>query len=233
MKKPAVDYRTFRFSKLNTPEFSHLKLLSAWILYFIAYFLTERLIPADRCTVIHCALDDRIPFCEWFAIFYVLWYALVAGSLLYLALYNVEGFRNLMKFIIITQVAATAVYILFPSRQDLRPETFPRDNFLTRVMAGIYAIDTPTNVCPSLHVAYSLAIASVFTKEKDLSPVWKTAIVVLVILICLSTAFVKQHSVVDIFCALCLGILAEALVYGLPIPIRKVENYDTTDGFHG
>ena len=28
MKQPVVDYRKFRFSKLNDPEFSHLKLLA-------------------------------------------------------------------------------------------------------------------------------------------------------------------------------------------------------------
>ncbi len=40
MKKPMVDYRQFRFSKLNSQEFSHLKLLGGWIVYFILYFLT-------------------------------------------------------------------------------------------------------------------------------------------------------------------------------------------------
>lgn len=216
MRKPVVDYRKFRFSKLNTPEFSHVKYLFAWIVYFIFYYLTEQYIPAEKCYVMHCVLDDMIPFCEWFAVFYVGWYALVAGSLIYFGLYNVEGFKNLMKFIIVTQVVAMAVYIFFPNRQDLRPISFPRDNFLTRVMAGLYAIDTNTNVCPSLHVAYSLGIASSFVKEKDISVFWKTVIVILVILICMSTAFVKQHSVIDIFCGILLGLLAEFLVYGKP-----------------
>ena len=40
MKKPVVDYRKFRLSKINTPEYSHLKLLLAWAGYFLAYFLT-------------------------------------------------------------------------------------------------------------------------------------------------------------------------------------------------
>lgn len=216
MKKPQVDYRQFRFSKLNTPEFSHLKLLSAWLFYFLFYFLTENLIPAEECFVMHCALDDAIPFCEYFAFFYVFWYFLVAGSLLYFALYNVEGFRNLMKYIIVTQVVAMAVYIFFPNRQDLRPEVFPRDNFFTHVMALLYSIDTSTNVCPSLHVAYSLAIASAFLKEKDLSRFWKAGIVTVVVLICMSTAFVKQHSVIDIFCGILTGLVAELLVYGKP-----------------
>lgn len=216
MKKPVVDYRRFRFSKLNNPEFSHLKLLSAWIVYFLFYFLTEHLIPEESCALMHCALDDRIPFCEYFAVFYVFWYALVAGSLVYFGLYNVEAFRNLMKYIIVTQVVAMAVYIFFPNRQDLRPEVFPRDNFWTHVMAGLYAIDTSTNVCPSLHVAYSLGIASTFLKDSEVSAGWKTAIVITVVMICLSTAFVKQHSVLDILAGSLLGLLQSIWCMGTP-----------------
>ena len=47
MRKPEIDYRTFRLSKLNDPQFAHLKLLGGWIGYFIMYFLTENLIPAE------------------------------------------------------------------------------------------------------------------------------------------------------------------------------------------
>lgn len=214
MKKPVVDYRTFRLSKLNDPEFSHLKLLGGWIMYFIFYFLTENLIPAERCTPMHCIFDDMIPFREEFVIFYVGWYVLIAGSLVYFALYNIEGFRNLSKYIIVTQVVAMAAYILFPSRQDLRPEVFPRENFFTWVVNILYTVDTNTGVCPSLHVAYSLGIASTFLKDRDVKAWWKVTVVVLAILISLSTAFIKQHSVVDIFAALALGVLAEALVFG-------------------
>ena len=39
-KTPVVDYRRFRLSKLNEPEFSHLKLLGGWIFYFLMYFIT-------------------------------------------------------------------------------------------------------------------------------------------------------------------------------------------------
>lgn len=214
MRKPVVDYRTFRLSRLNEPEFSHLKLLGGWIVYFIFYFLTENLIPAERCTPMHCIFDDMIPFREEFVLFYVGWYVLIVFSLLYFMLYNVEGFKNLCKYIMITQAVAMAVYIFYPTRQDLRPEVFPRDNFFTWMIGIIYSFDTSTGVCPSLHVAYSLGIGSVFLKEKSVSRLWKAVIVFLVVMISLSTAFVKQHSVVDIFAALALGVLAEILVYG-------------------
>lgn len=213
MRKPAVDYRSFRLCKISDPQFAHLKLLLGWIVYFILYFLTENLIPAEKCTPVHMWLDDVIPFCEWFVIPYVFWYVLIVISLGYFLLYNVDSFKRLQIFIIITQVIAMAIYIIFPSRQDLRPAEFPRDNILTQCVALIYSADTNTGVCPSLHVAYSIGIASVWLKEKGVSRWWKVFILVAVILICLATMFIKQHSAVDFFAAIPVCLIAEGFVY--------------------
>ena len=214
MKKTVVDYREFRLFRLNEPRFAHLRLLGGWIVYLLLYFITENLIPAERCHVIHCALDDMIPFREGFLIFYCYWYALLAGSLLYFLLYDILSFKRLQIYIMITQAVAMLAYILFPSVQLLRPDSFERDNLLTRLAAFIYAFDTPTGVCPSLHVAYSLGIASVWCHRRNTSLAWKCFMVFSAVAISLSTAFVKQHSVVDIFAALPVGLLAEYLVFG-------------------
>lgn len=213
MKKPVVDYRRLRFSNLNSPQFSHLKLLLGWVGYFILYFLTENLIPAENCHVIHCALDDVIPFCEWFLLPYVFWYALIVFSLGYFLLYDVDSFKKLQTYIIITQVIAMIVYIVYPNCQNLRPAEFSRDNFLTDCIGFLYSFDTNTGVCPSLHCAYSIGIASVWFKSKDTSWIWKAFVLVAVILICLSTMFIKQHSAVDFFAALPVCLIAEILVF--------------------
>lgn len=214
MRKPVVDYRTFRLSKVNDPQFAHLKLLLGWVIYFLFYILTENLIPPEKCHVIHCALDDRIPFNEWFFIPYTFWYLLIAITLVYFALYDIENFTGFQIFIIVTQVVAMAVYIIYPSRQDMRPVSFPRDNLLTRYAALIYSVDTSTGVCPSLHVAYSIGIASAWLKEKNASHPWKIFVVGSAILISISTTFVKQHSAVDVLAALPVGLLAEIIAYG-------------------
>lgn len=213
MKKPEVDYRQFRFRRIGQPQFRHLLLLLGWVGYFALYFLTENLIPRERCVSVWCPLDDRIPFCEWFVIPYVGWYGLIVFSLGYFLLYDVDSFKRLQIYIIITQVVAMGVYILFPSCQDLRPEMMPRENLLTGAVELLYAFDTSTNVCPSLHVAYSLGIASVWLKKKAASAVWKGCVVVMVVLICLSTAFIKQHSVLDGLAALPVCLLAEWIVW--------------------
>lgn len=216
MKKPVVDYREFRLSKLNDPKFSHLKLLFGWVAYFVLYFLTENLIPAEKCHPVHCLLDDIVPFCEVFVIPYVGWYLLIVASLLYFALYNIQNFKRLQTYIIITQAIAMVIYILYPSRQDLRPEVFPRENVFTGIIGLLYTFDTNTGVCPSLHVAYSIGIASTWLREPTASRLWKILAVILAILISLSTAFIKQHSVVDIFAALPVCLLAEWLVFFRP-----------------
>ncbi len=209
MKEPVVDYRTFRFSRIAEPQFRHLLYLISWIGYFSLYILTENMIPYERCYPVHCTLDDLIPFCEYFVIPYVGWYALIVGSLIYFALYNPKNFENMSKYIIVTQLVAMAIYIIFPNRQDLRPDIFIRENVFTDLVGLLYTVDTSTNVCPSLHVAYSLGIASTWIREDSASKLLKTGIVVFCILVCISVVFVKQHSVVDILVAIPVCMLAE------------------------
>ena len=213
MRKPEVDYRNFRLKKINEKEYCHLKLLFGWVVYFALFFLTERYIPAEKCHPVHMFLDDWIPFCEWFLIPYVFWYGLILFTLVWFARYNVQGFRAFQGYIMITQFLAIAIYILYPTRQDLRPEAFVRENFLTKGVSFLYSVDTSTGVCPSLHVAYSFGIFSVWSKEKTVSLWWKLFVLFAVVMICLSTVFIKQHSAVDFFAAIPVCLIAEGVIY--------------------
>ena len=214
LRKPVRDYRKFKLSAINEPKYEHLKLLGGWIVYFALYFVTENLIPVSACHVVHSAVDDMIPFNEYFLLFYCWWYALIVISLGYFLLYDIRKFKELQVFIMITQAIAMLIYIVYPSVQLLRPAVMPHDNFLCSLMSFIYAFDTPTGVCPSLHVAYSLGIGTVWCKYKDASWWWKAFVVASVIMISISVMFVKQHSFVDVVAAIPLGIIAYALVYG-------------------
>ena len=218
---PAPNYRKLRLRNITSPEFNHLLLLFGWVGYFILYFLTENLIPREACFRIHIFLDDLIPFCEVFVVPYVFWYFLIVWSLVYFAIYDVASFRKLMVFLIVTQITAMAIYILFPNRQDLRPKVFPRENIFTSVIGWLYALDTDTNVCPSLHVAFSIGIASVWLKRKRSRAATKIFIVLCAVLICLSTVFIKQHSALDGIAAIPVCLLAEFICYPIPQKRKK------------
>ena len=223
MNRQPYDYSGFSLKKLNEPRFAHVKLLGGWLAYFALYFITENLIPAERCYPIHCRLDDLIPFNEYFLFFYVGWYFLVFGALAYTFFFDVPAFKKVQTFIMITQAVAMLCYIVWPSRQDLRPEVFERENILTALMAFIYSFDTSTGVCPSLHVAYSLGILSVGLKDRRLAPVWKIALTLFVLGVCAAVCFVKQHSAVDVFAALPVCLLAEILLYGKDYWLPKLK----------
>ena len=138
MIKPSVDYRQFRFSRLNTPEFSHVWLLLYWPLFGLGFSYVERFYPVAHYINMHCALDDLIPFNEWFLIPYLFWFVYLIGAVAYTFFFDVPGFRRMMRFVMITYSVTLIIYFLFPTCQMLRPEVFPRDNALTRFIAGFY-----------------------------------------------------------------------------------------------
>ena len=214
-KTDMVDYRRFRFSRLNTPEFEHLKLLAFWPVYGLMFLTVERLWIRDAYTPVHCALDDAIPFCEYFLIPYLFWFIYLTGVLLYTLLFDPEAFKRMMRFIMVSYSAAILIYILFPNCQELRPLGFERDNILTRFIRRFYEFDTNTNVCPSIHVIGSAAaMFGAWDSRHFRSPGWRAAFGAAAVLISVSTVFIKQHSVLDLLAAVPICALAYLIAYG-------------------
>lgn len=218
MKK--TDFRGFTLNKLNTEEYSHLKLLLYWPLYGLVFWFVERAYRPGAYIVMHCSLDNMIPFCEYFLIPYLFWFVYLTGSIAYTLFCDVPVFRKQMRFIIITYSVTMLIYLIFPTCQHLRPAVFARDNILTRFMAYFYAFDTDTNVCPSLHVIGSFAaMLALWETERFSSPAWRAANVVCCVLICVSTVFVKQHSVLDMLAALPLCMIGGCISFR---PVRRM-----------
>lgn len=219
-----VNYREFRFSKLNTPQFSHLKLLVFWPIYGIMFLFVERFTTNRAWNVMHCALDDKIPFCEYFLIPYMFWFVYLVGMLLYTLLCDIPSFKRLMWFTIFTYSVTVFIYLIYPTSQELRPTDFMRDNFFTRFLADFYQFDTNTNVNPSIHVIGSLAVMFTAWNSKRFkhSVPWKVAFTLVGLLICVSTLFIKQHSVIDIACAALLSLIF--------YPVMSIDYRDAASG---
>lgn len=215
MKKAVmVDFRKFRFSKLNTPEFGHLKYLAYWPIFGLLFLTVERLWIRESYYPVSCSLDDRIPFCEYFLIPYLFWFVFLVGIHIYTLLYDTESFKRLMRFIIISYSAAMLIYILFPNCQELRPVVFERDNIFTRFIEGFYQFDTNTNVCPSIHVIGSVAVMLCAWHSKHFSTAgWRITFGIVAMLISVSTVFLKQHSVLDILAAIPICVAAYRMSY--------------------
>lgn len=216
-----VDYRKLRPSNITSPEYRHLLLLLYWPIYGLTFLILERGLTLTYHPV-ESALDAKIPFCEYFVPAYYFWFVFLIGIHFYTAFFDVPAFKKLMYFIIITYTLTSIIYIIYPTKQELRPAEFARDNIFVIIVKGLYDFDTNTNVCPSLHVIGSFAVLFTSRHCGRLRTFWRQlGFISATVLICLSTVFLKQHSVIDIWAALAVCAVAYPFAYMLPDKLKN------------
>lgn len=219
-----VDYRRLRLNNITSPEFRHLAWLLYWPVYLLAFMLIERLCPAADYHTVHCALDDLIPFCEWFIFPYMAWHVSLLWMTLYSLAYDVGAFRRFMQYLILTTSITVVIYIIWPTQQLMRPDlsALGRDNLLTRAAGLIYTVDTNTNVCPSLHCIGAFAVMfAALDMPRFRTRGWTVFFTIFALLICASTVFMKQHSAMDFFFAIPLIVIGWLIVYLPQMKKRK------------
>lgn len=195
-------------------------LLLFFPVYLLLYFAAEHYVTTDYW-VSWCALDDLIPFVQEFVYFYLLWFPLMIGMTLWLLVKDARAFWRYGITLIITTLIGYAIFFIFPSGQDLRPAEVDGGGLSGFIMRIIYSVDTNTNVFPSLHVVGTLvAVAGAFDTDTIAKPL-KWVIAVVGTLICLSTVFIKQHSVLDILGAVAVFVPVWLAVYIIPDWLRR------------
>ena len=181
--------------------------------YLLAFFLLEAFISGDGSYwSSYIFLDDYIPFLEGFVIFYCLWYPFMIIPGLYLFFKDIPEFKKYIWYLICAFAICFAVYILIPNGQDLRPAVFERNNIFTGIVGLIYSADTNTNVFPSMHVAGALGAAAAFFRTDGLKK-YRAVSVITAVLICASTVFIKQHSLLDVFGGIVVWLISYIAVY--------------------
>ena len=183
--------------------------------YLLWYIWIEKR-PMPEYYVVYTPLDDWIPFCEWFILPYVCWYGYMFVVGMYLMTQDHGEFLRCCVFVFGGLSLCLLICTVFPNGQNLRPKVFPRENLLTSLIQGIYAADTNTNVLPSMHVLGSLAIHTAVHRSQ--TPILckrgvRLASLILCVLICISTVFVKQHSVLDGLAAIVLFVPLDVWIY--------------------
>lgn len=104
----------------------------------------------------------------------------------------------------------------YPNGTDLRVEVDPNKNVFCYLVQMIHNSDTPANVFPSIHVYNSLGVhISVMNSERLRNHKWvRRSSFIIMVAICMSTVFLKQHSVVDVTGAMVLAYVMYQFVYG-------------------
>ena len=162
--------------------------------------------------MMHCALDDAIPFVPAFIIPYLMWYAYVPIMLAAVCFLDKKYFPRQCAAFFGGAWACIAVLIAFPTAVDFRPDAAGDGAFLF----------------PSLHCYEALCVhltAFSCPRLKKMTA-FRVASAAMTILICLSTVFIKQHSALDLAAG-----CAAALIAALPVMVlnrRRPKNDNKT-----
>lgn len=184
------------------------------LLYMMAFQYVEQ--RKVRPNIIHVTLDDYIPFCEYFIIPYLLWFAYIAATVFYFAFIN-ENKKEYWQLIFTLGIGMTLfilISLLYPNGQNLRP-ALTGDSIFIKLVENLYKIDTPTNILPSIHVFNSTACCIAIFRHKAFKKhkIFLGATALLTVLIILATVFLKQHTLVDVFAAFALNMICFQLLY--------------------
>lgn len=193
-------------------------IFSYFIFYLIWFNALEKNITVHFTPVRHL-FDSYIPFNEWFLIPYLLWFLYIFVTIMYFFFTSKTEFYQICTYLFAGMTICLIVYTLWPNGHYLRPniDSLGRSNILTKGVKLLYQTDTSTNVCPSIHVFNSIGAYIAIAKNEKLSSNYyiKYSALILTILICMSTCFLKQHSIIDVFWAMLLNLIMYLVVYVL------------------
>ena len=111
-------------AKLNEIiKHGHLGIIAA---FFAIYMVTFSYIENRDVHhyIVHTVLDEKIPFCEYFIIPYLLWFIFVAVTVLYFMFFNQNKWKEYYQLMITLGIGMTlflVISLVFPNGQDLRP----------------------------------------------------------------------------------------------------------------
>ena len=200
-------------------KYRHLAPIPVYMIFYMSVFAYVENRPFHNVHLLATKWDNLIPFCEYFIVPYYMWFLYVAVGVLFFGL--IETDRNqywaLVTNLCIGMTLFLIISLVWPNGHTLRPISFERENIFTKMVQGLWRVDTPTNVLPSIHVFNTVAVHTAFARCQDLRKNHKWVIqgsFVLSILIIASTMFLKQHTVIDVIAALGLNFATHWLVYG-------------------
>ncbi len=196
-------------------KYGHVWVLSYGFLYLPWFMYLEENVKKGFA-VMHVKLDDLIPYNEYFIIPYLLWFVYVSAAVIYFFFTSKGDYYKLCTFLFTGMTISLLICTFFPNGTDLRVVADPSENICSWMVSRLQSADTPTNVFPSVHAYNSIGVhVSVMHSQllRERRGVCRASFV-LMVLICLSTVFLKQHSVADVIGAIILAGVMYPFVYG-------------------
>ncbi|WLR56975.1 phosphatase PAP2 family protein [Mesobacillus subterraneus] len=171
--------------------------------------------PRDA-VILSTNIDDKIPFLPVFILPYIIWYAFILGYLVYFWYKDTRVYLKTLTMIVIGELVCFLIYFFFQT-------TVPRpilagDGILIELVGMIYSHDQPFNAFPSIHVLTTFAIILGNINIRNKHIIHSLFVPVMGSLIIISTLFVKQHYILDMFASMFLT----SFIYGIVFELFEI-----------
>ena len=198
--------------------------LLLWVPHTIWYFLLNKY--QVNSHLIHIPLDDMIPYVKEFVIFYVMWYGYIAFAHIWTFFKSKRDFLVMCSLIFVANLLSMLVCTIYPSMHDLRPDDATMgSSFFSDMVRWLYGTENPYCILPSMHCMLAIVITVGLICSESLKGNLLVKIIcpIYTVLVMLSTVFIKQHSIVDVFAASGMSVIAILLTYFVIVPKRRFE----------
>lgn len=190
-----------------------IQFMALYLVFYLSFFtlLESTTVPT---VILHCALDDKIPFVKYAIIPYYMWFVWIVCTLFWLLWFAPKKEFWRLCLPLFTGMTLSLVFCaLVPNGVSLRPASIEGNDIFAMLVRGLWNTDTSTNVCPSIHVFNSLTLDLAFQRTTLLSKrkyrFVRWAAHLLDIAIVMSTMLLKQHSVIDVVCGIVLALIID------------------------
>ena len=218
-------------NKILNKRYGHFFLLIIFVFLILWFeYLKKTIVPVH---IMYSTIDSLIPFIKEFIIPYFFWFIYMAIGFLYFGLVSKKEYYRLLEFICLSMCVGYIIFILYPNGQFARPVVTGKDIF-SNMIIFLYSTCETNNVFPSLHVCNAIGVhlSVIYSDKLKNKQFVKVVSFILLILICASTVFVKQHSIIDVVGGVILALLIYLVIYQAPkLFASKNYIYDKKDNF--
>lgn len=177
-----------------------------------------------EAVILSTDIDNKIPFLPIFILPYIIWYAFILGYLVYFWYKDTRVYLKTLTMIVVGELLCFIIYFFFQT-------TVPRpvlvgEGILTELVSMIYSHDQPYNAFPSIHVLTTFAIILGNINVRNKHIIHSLFVPVMGSLIIISTLFVKQHYILDMFASMFLTSFIYGIVFEL-FDFKVTEKADT------
>ncbi len=199
--------------KLKFPKYVWISFTIMFIIHCSTYFLSQAFTvntPHRDFTI--QGFDDKVPFLSIFVVPYILAFVFWAIGPFVISKVSKEHYFNWIFGALIHYIICFIIYTVCPT--TITRPVVENETVFDYLVNLIYVLDRPerpTNLFPSIHCSLSILCYVGVMGKKEI-PLWyRVSALVMAILVCLSTQFIKQHYIVDLISAFIIVVISYSI----------------------